>query len=75
MQYIVLFILSVIFYYVFCFKKYKAEDLYKKELECNAEKKEFSLEKENFKINFNLCLEFILSSIMLVLCYFAFMNI
>ncbi len=74
MQYLILYVLSVIFYFVFCFKNFKTEDLHKIELECNYLEKKFDLNKESRKLNLKISAEIFLSSIMIVLCYYAFMS-
>lgn len=74
MQYLILYVLSVIFYFVFCFKNFKAEDLHKIELECNYLEKKFDSNKESRKLNLKISAEIFLSSIMIVLCYYAFMS-
>lgn len=75
MQYLILYTLCVVFYFVFCFKNFKAEDLYKKELECNHLERKFEANKESLKLNIKISIEILLSSLMVVLCYYAFMSL
>lgn len=74
-MYYIVFLLSILCYYVFCFKKFKIEDIKDLELEYNSKNEIFDIKNHNLKLNIKLFIEIILSSIAIVLCFYAFMSI